>query len=58
MWSNCFASAHRMDATHRAEADRREGRSGCQDRRQDRGLPATLLRQGSQRFEVPFAHFD
>jgi hypothetical protein len=58
MWSNCFASAHRMDATDRAEADCREGRSGCPNRRQDRGVPATLLRQGSQRFEVLFPHVD
>jgi hypothetical protein len=35
MWRSCFASAHRMDAADRAEADRREGRSGCSDRRQD-----------------------
>lgn len=47
-----ISSAHWMDATDRTEANRQQGRSGCPDRWQDGGLPAPLLRQGSQRFEV------
>jgi hypothetical protein len=45
-------SAHRLDTSDRAQANRRQGRGRCPDRRQGRGVPATLLRQGSQRFEV------
>ena len=45
-------SAHRVDTSDRAQANCRQGRGRCPDRRQGRGVPASLLRQGSQRFEV------